>query len=301
MTFKKAVFYLALIAIIGIAGYQVITSPKTPLTPPSTEPVVTAPVITSTIQYACEGGATIIAGYSEKAVSLTLSDKRSAQLPQIVSGSGVQYGKDNMTFVTKGDQSYLQEDNDITYNNCIADTSNGVAVEGVKTFTDQAKTFSFSYPEAFILSGGGIGFTESWKVNQDGTSGLVLAVLNTPENYQPKTNFGDARFTIGTSSEPVAVKNCLLDMSGQKVTKSKVTFNHTPYTKFVSIDAGAGNRYETNSFRTVKNGQCYTIEYTIHYSVLENFDPKSGTKAFDQKKVHDVLDALVESVTFLPQ
>jgi membrane-bound inhibitor of C-type lysozyme len=300
MTFKKVVFYIAIIALLGIVGYQLMNTEK-PEVLPIIEPVVTAPVITSTSQYFCDTGSTIIAGYSEKMASLKLSDGRSIDLPQVVSADGARYAKDSLVFVTKGDQAFLQENGTDTYTNCISDSSNGVAVNGMKTFTDQGNTFSFSYPEAFTLAGGGIGYSENWKVNTDGALGLVLASVKTPEDYQPKTNFGDARFTVGTSSDPKAVKECLMDNSGQGVVKTKVTLNKIPYTKFVSVDAGAGNRYETNSFRTVQNGQCYAIEYTIHYAVLENFDPKSGTKAFDQKKVHDVLDGIVASLTFLQQ
>ncbi|MDB5254982.1 MAG: Protein of unknown function periplasmic [Candidatus Nomurabacteria bacterium] len=300
MTFKKAVFYIAVIALIGLVGYQLMNTKKPDVLPPL-EPVVTAPVITSTSQYACDTGSTIIAGYSDKAVSVKLSDGRSFDLPQVVSADGVQYGKDALLFVTKGDQAFFQENGTTTYSNCIADSSAGASVNGTKTYTDQGKTFSFSYPEVFTLAGGGIGYTETWKVNSDSTLGLLFVTLKSPENYQPKTNFGDARFAVGTSSDPKAVKECLVDNSGLGSTKSKVTFNGIPYTKIVTVDAGAGNRYETDSFRTVKNGQCYAVEYTIHYAVLENFDPKSGTKAFDQKKVHEVLDGIVGSLKFLPQ
>ncbi len=89
--------------------------------------------------------------------------------------------------------------------------------------------------------------------------------------------------------------------SGNGVTKSTATVNGIKYTIFVSTDAGAGNRYETTSYRTVQHGQCYAIEYTIHYAVLENFDPSSGVTGFDQKKVHDALDGIVQSLQFLPQ
>jgi membrane-bound inhibitor of C-type lysozyme len=299
MTFKKAVFYIAIIALIGIVGYQLVHTEKPAVLPPVVE--TPAPVITSTVNYACDLGATITAGYSDKAVSLKLSDGRSFDLPQVMSADGAQYGKESYLFVTKGDQAFFNENDKTTYVNCISDSSTAGSVNGTKTYTDQGKTFTFTYPDVFTLAGGGIGYTENWKANQDGTLGLILATLKSPEDYQPNTNFGDAKFTVGTSSDPKAVKNCLVDTSGMKAVKTKVTINKVPFTKFVTVDAGAGNRYETDSFRTVRNSQCYAVEYTIHYAVLENFDPSSGIKAFDQKKVHDVLDGIVNSLTFLSQ
>lgn len=301
MTFKKVVFYIAIIVLLFI-GYKYFfnkpASTEVTNTPPATTP---APVVTATASYSCDNTSSIDASYTDKSVSLKLSDGRTFTLPQIVSASGTQYQQDNVLFVSKGDQAFLQEDGKTTYDNCIADSTAGSVVNGMKTFTDQGKTFTFTYPQDFNLSGGGIGYTENWKVDTDNTLGMILATLQSPANFQPNTNFGDAKFTVGTSSDPKAVKGCLLDNSGQGVKKSAVTIDGLKYTKYVSVDAGAGNRYETDSYRTVYNGQCYTIEYTIHYAVLENFDPSSGIKAFDQVKVHSVLDGIVNSFKFLPQ
>jgi hypothetical protein len=200
--------------------------------------------------------------------------------------------------VTKGDQAFLQENGNTTYNNCIASTA-GAAVNGMKTFVDSGNTFQFTYPQNFILAGGGIGYTENWKTDTDGTLGLILATVNSPAGYQPKTNLGDVKFTVGTSSDPNAVSSCLTDTSGQGVTKSTVTINGITYTKLVTTDAGAGNRYETTSYRTVQNNQCYAIEYTIHYAVLANYDPSMGITAYDSVQVHADFDNIVKSFKFL--
>ncbi len=302
MTFKKVVFYIAFIGLIGIVAYQFVhnkqTAPVVPIPVETTPPV---PIITSVVQYSCDSGTTISASYSDKAAALTLSDGRTFTLPQTASADGAQYGKDTILFVTKGAQAFLTEGDTTTYNNCIDNSAGGVSVNGIKTFTDQGKTFTVSYPDTFILSGSAIGYTENWKTNTDSTLGVILATITSPANYQPKTNFGDAKFTVGTSSDLKAIKGCLADTSGQGVTKSTVVINKVPFTKFVSVDAGAGNRYETDSFRAIQNDQCYAIEYTIHYAVLDNYDPSSGIKAFDQKKVHAVLDGIVKSFSFLPQ
>jgi len=296
MTFRKAVFYIAFLVLLAIIGYAVVH--KAPVV---TAPVITipaAPVVTATANYSCDNNASIVASFSDSIVSLVLSDGRTVPLPQTVSADGAQYKKDTMLFVTKGDQAFLQEGQNVTYANCI-NNSNSTAVNGLKTFTDQGKTFTFTYPEAFSVTGGGIGYTESWKANSDNTLGLILATIIIPQSYQPKTNFGDAKFTVGTSSDPEAVKNCLIDNTGVGVKKSVAIIHGVPYTKMVSTDAGAGNRYETTSYRAIQNNQCYAIEYTIHYAVLENFDKNSGVTAFDTTKVHAMLEGIAQSFAFL--
>lgn len=299
MTFRKIVFYIVIIILLVVVGYSI--QHKTvvaPIVPPVTTPA--APVVTSSAAFTCDGGSTIAANFSTSSVALTLSDGRQLTLPQIVAADGAQYQQGTTLFVNKGDQSFLQENGTTTYSNCITGTT-GTTADGRKTFTDQGKLFTFTYPQAFSIVGGGIGYTQDWKTNTDGTLGLVLAQVNAPQSYQPKTNFGDAKFTVGTSVDPKAVTGCLSDTSGVGVIKSTVTLNGIKYTKFVSTDAGAGNRYETTSYRTVQGGQCFALEYTIHYAVLANFDPSMGIKGYNSAQVHTDLDSIVKSFTFLPQ
>ena len=295
MTFRRMVFYIVILVLVVIVGYSVVH--KTPVTTTPTTP----PVVLSTAQYSCDNNATMKATYTSNSVSLDLSDGRHLILPQTISASGTQYQQGNVLLVTKGDQAFLQESGTTTYSNCLAGGTAPTATTGVKSFTDQGKTFTFNYPQEFTLAGGGIGYTQSWKNDSDSTLGLILATLNVPQSYQPKTNFGDAKFTVGTSSDPKAVASCLKDVSGNGATKSTVIINGITYTKFFSQDAGAGNRYDTTSYRTVQNSQCYAIEYTIHYAALENFDPSMGITAFDEKKVQGALDSIVQSFKFLPQ
>jgi len=205
MTFRKLVLYIVIIIVIVIVGYNIIH--KAPLISPiTTTPVTVTPVATAPMNYACDDNATIVATFSNSSASLVLSDGRHLVLPQIVSADGAQYQQGTILFVTKGDQGFLQENGNTTYSNCIVNNTTAVT-NGLKTFTDSGKTFTFNYPAAFTLAGGGIGYSENWKTNADGTLGLILATVNVPQSYQPKTNFADATFTVGTSSDPKAVSS----------------------------------------------------------------------------------------------
>ena len=132
------------------------------------------------------------------------------------------------------------------------------------------------------------------------TSGMVLAQINVPQSYEAGTNFADAKFTVGTSADPSAVATCLTyNPTGGPTTKSTTaTINGTTYTVFQSSDVGAGNHYDTTSYRTMRNSQCYVIEYTIHYATFQNF-PAGTVTQFDEAGLKTKLDAVAQSFKFL--
>ena len=167
------------------------------------------------------------------------------------------------------------------------------------TFTDQGNTFSFAYPAGVTVAGGGVGYSTDWIVNnQDQTNGLVLAKATLPRTTQPKTNFSEATLVVGTSSDPKAITDCLVPQAGADKNTTNVTINGVTYTVSHMGDAGAGNLYDTTTYSTLRNSQCYSIEYTIHSTQLGNYDPSQGVSAFDQAKVKAVMEGMVQSFKF---
>lgn len=260
------------------------------------------PATGNVVQYSCTQG-TIAATFTEGQVALVLSDGRQFMLPQAPSGSGIRYEKDGVVLVGKGNDAFLTENGTTTYANCVAAASNtggmsGDTNAGMKTFTDASKTFRFSYPTMFSVTGGGIGYTNGWSDGSTET-GLVLAQVVIPGSFQPKTNLSEARFSVGTSAAAGAVKNCFVNTNGNVNGKTEVTINGTKYTKLTYGDAGAGNFYDTTSYRTVRNDQCYAIEYTIHSTNVGNYSPDQGITEFDKAKVQSLLEGMAQSFAFL--
>ncbi len=289
---KKPILLIIGLLLIGAGVYLVVANHLTPNT---------AAPSANIVSYACDGGKTIAATYASSSVAIALSDGRSLTLPQTVSGSGIRYEQgagtnQDVVFWSKGDNAFLTENNVTTYDNCVAGTT--TTQGGTATFTDQGKTFSFAYPTIFTVSGGGVGYTQSWMQNAT-TSGLILAQLHIPRSFEPKTNFAEALFTVGTSADPDAVKTCLTAPGGSMVTSSQITINGITYTKITYGDAGAGNFYDTTSYRVVRNNQCYAIEYTIHSTNIGNYSPDQGILPFDKQKVQTILENMVHSFTFL--
>jgi membrane-bound inhibitor of C-type lysozyme len=262
-----------------------------------------APV--SSVSFLCASNKTLVATYEEMKVSLALSDGRTIALTQVMSGSGFRYRSSNpeVAFIGKGSNAYLEENNITTYANCVTNlapvTGNATPNPASSyTFSDNGKTFKFNYPKEVTVSGGGIGYSTAWQ-NQATTSGLVLVQVILPGLFQPKTNFGDAKFTVGTSADSSAVATCLVGPSGIGIRKSAVTINSQGYTKITYVGVGAGNLYETTSYRTIRNNQCYTFEYVIHSSNIGNYDPSQGISPYDKTAVIGIMESIVQSVTFL--
>ena len=143
-----------------------------------------------------------------------------------------------------------------------------------------------------------MGYTQDWS---EGSSalGLVLAKVTTPKDMLPKTNFGEATLRVGTSSDATALKECLTQINGQTTQTTPLTINGTEFAKLTSSDAAAGNRYDMTSYRALRNSQCYTIEYTIHYANIANFSPDQGITEFDEDTVTAKLESIVQSFKFL--
>jgi membrane-bound inhibitor of C-type lysozyme len=250
--------------------------------------------ILNSVTYYCQEG-TIKADYGASEVNLKLKDGRSMTLPQTISGSGIRYELGTATFVSKGDNAFLTENDVVTYTNCVAGSQ--ATSQDINTYTDSANIFSFSYPNQFILSGGDIGFSQDWRA-QTTSLGLLLTVVRIPRSFMPQTNFSEAKFTVGTNPDPDAIKDCLLSDYGNMGTTSIVMIGPNKFTKISFADAGAGNYYDTTSYRTIYNNQCYAIEYTIHSTNIYNYSPDQDIKEFDKAKIDSVLESIAQSFKF---
>ena len=286
---KKNLIWFVVVLLIVVGGIFIYKSQKkAPVLPvENTNPIA--------VVYYCQEGI-LKTVYNKNDVALSLADGRNLVMPQVISGSGIRYQLGDITFWSKGDNAFLTEGDKQTYTNCVAGTQ--TTNKGTNTYTDASKTFSFSYPSQFVLSGSDVGYSQDW-MEQTTDLGLLLAVVNIPKSLMPGTNFGESKFTVGTSADPDAVKNCLVYTNGNLGAKEEVTIGNTKFTKITFSDAGAGNFYETTSYRTIRDNQCYAVEYTIHSSNIYNYSPDQGIKEFDKAKVTSILESMAQSFKFL--
>lgn len=163
--------------------------------------------------------------------------------------------------------------------------------------------FALSYPLDFVTNDiySATPVTD-WRQGANGGPGAIFFTLIIPKAFEPQTNFDDAKLTVASSHNKKAIADCLApDASGgpAAAVTSTATINGIAFTIFSSSDAGAGNYYETKSYRALHAGQCYAIEYTIHSSQIMNYPAEYNLHQFDKAKLTDVLDRIVGTFKFL--
>jgi membrane-bound inhibitor of C-type lysozyme len=245
------------------------------------------------VKFFCQEGV-LQAEFATGSVKLILKDGSQMILPQTISGSGIRYATGTTVFSSEGDDAFLTQKDKTVYTNCVAGTQ--TSAQDINTYTDRGNTFSFSYPAQFVLSGGEIGYSQNWSYSSQ-DFGILFAVVNIPQEFLPKTNFGEAKFTVGTSADPHAIKNCLVsNFAGTTTTE---IINGTKFTKMHFTGAAAGNYYDTTAYHILYNNQCYALEYMIHSSNIYNYSPDQGIKEFDKTKVEPLLEKMAQSFRFL--
>lgn len=173
----------------------------------------------------------------------------------------------------------------------------------MKQYRDPDGAFILTYPAAFTISGREVPDESptSWSFFSE-SSGRVLARVKVPRNYMPNTNFSEAWFTVGSSNEARAIETCGKKISantGQRLIVGHKEIDGFEFVSFFSNDAAAGNRYDTFGYQTLIDGDCYSLEYTIHYTNIQNYDPSSGIKQFDNVALIQKFDAMAESFHYL--
>jgi membrane-bound inhibitor of C-type lysozyme len=163
------------------------------------------PPAPKTITYFCREGI-VKAIYMDQKVRLVLPDGRKFELPQVVAASGIRFSDGKREFWSKVANAFVTENNKVIFSDGVAGTVDHPNPT-TATFIDSSRTFSFSYPRQFILSGKGIGLTPSWRAGTT-DSGMVLVLVTIPKSFAPKTNLSGVEFIIGQSNDPDAVKHC---------------------------------------------------------------------------------------------
>ena len=139
-----------------------------------------------------------------------------------------------------------------------------------------------------------------WSVMAQGNPGTLAMTLVIPKAFEPQTNFNEARLTVGRSGNKAAVQLCTaIPAPGLPGTYATTSINGVLFSVYHMTDAGAGNLYDTTSYRAVHNGQCYAIEYTIHSSQIMNYPPEYHLQPFDIGRVTQVLNRIVATFRFI--
>ena len=156
------------------------------------------------------------------------------------------------------------------------------------TYADAKNAFSLAYPsDAYVsdVSGGALTITDT-----------PLVRIDLARNDYIGTNLSEASVFVGLSKNQATVKSCTDAKAGeQSIGTQKI--GGIGFTAYQMRDAGAGNRYDTVSMRSLHAGACYEISTLIHYGVLENYTP-GAVRAFDENALQDKLTSIARSFQF---
>jgi hypothetical protein len=165
-------------------------------------------------------------------------------------------------------------------------------VEGAEElYQNEAFGFNVRYDKKFKI----LPNTEdqTWRSNVD-SPGTRLLTLELPREIQPNTNFSDATITVGVSVDGQQVKNCLIAENGEVEAVSELP----AFKKFTQNDAAAGNFYEVQSYRLVRNSTCFAVERILHSTNILNYDPSQGVTEFDRSMVNTLVERVIKSFRF---
>jgi len=168
-----------------------------------------------------------------------------------------------------------------------------VPVAGGKTLRNEQYGVTLSYPTGFVAATEAQNKDLPWRYNS-AFPGTRIFTLTLPKSFQPNTNFSEAMVTVGVSMDPTGVNGCMQAENGEIARSSGTAFS-----RFTLSDAGAGNYYETTSYRTLKNGACLSIETVIHSTSIDAYPTSSGIKAFNKSAVQQKLNQIINSVELL--
>jgi hypothetical protein len=171
-----------------------------------------------------------------------------------------------------------------------------------QAYTDTQGAYTITYPIDFPTTQNYTDATTTdWKMLGDPIVGTLGFTLTIPASFEPQTNFAEAKLTVGWSGGNASVPECLAPYVGggpNGAATSSATVNGVTFAVVRATGAGAGNFYETTSYRAMHGGQCYAIEYTIHSGQIANYPASYNLRPFDEKPLTDLLERVVGTFKF---
>ncbi|MEI6835783.1 MAG: hypothetical protein WCK59_03035 [Candidatus Falkowbacteria bacterium] len=148
-------------------------------------------------------------------------------------------------------------------NNCTSNCPN-IAASNLQTYKNTAYSFEFKYPST-------LGFVNPAYANLE----EKIIQLQIPQTDYPKTNFGDAAFSI-SATYTKSLSECLSKNPPENSDgfKTKVQINGQEFYMTKGAGVGAGNLYESNNYRLLtKDKTCLELNETIHTGNIANYTP----------------------------
>jgi len=166
-------------------------------------------------------------------------------------------------------------------------TQNSSPNQNLQTYKNASYNFQFQYPPDFSF------VAPSGYSSLGSDSEQIVQVQADNKNF-PGTNLADYAFTV---SNQYNYADCLKSVNNKIPLTQTQTINNTTFYKDTTSGAAAGNLYDSQIYRTVRDKWCYEISLTVHTGNIGNYTP--GTVAeVDKNKVYDVLNQILLTFKF---
>lgn len=181
----------------------------------------------------------------------------------------------------------------VTPTNTVEEQPTGEESE-MQAYTNNEYKFTFEYSADFKKLSDDDNARLPWSF-ESSKPGARLVSVELPKEFAPQSNFSEATVSVGVTNDATEVAACII---GDSEPAEKKVINGATFVKTSSSDAGAGNLYETVSYRIVRDGVCMALEQTIHSTNIGNYSPEQGIKEFNKAKVQAALDEVINSFIF---
>ena len=182
-------------------------------------------------------------------------------------------------------------------NNDNANTNSDHLPPDWQTYVNNQYNFSLSYPKSFTLNASATDSIFGWDYFNGNSLAQQVAAVTIPRSIQPKTNFGEAVFSVNVGKQTMTADQCLVSDQLKPTGKQK-TISGLNFVEATTTDAGAGNYYEVTNYRALYHDYCWSLDLMIHSSNIQNYDPSQGIKPYDHDLVFNQLEQMLETFNF---
>ncbi len=160
----------------------------------------------------------------------------------------------------------------------------------LKEYTSIQYGFTLKYPANFAVSTPEFGFLKT----------LIVKFTAQADKY-PKTNLIDYSLSVNTDSN---ISDCFKGVDGNspnsgRTLTEKVDVNGQTFYKDRTMDAAAGNLYESRIYRTIHGTSCFEVLETIHTGNIGNYPQEAGIREVNKDPVWAELEKIFSTFNFV--
>ena len=160
------------------------------------------------------------------------------------------------------------------------------------SYHDERYGFELDYPDTFVL-----GYADSTGGIADTT--VVLSIPYIEKTAFEATNLRSADLSVHVGESPAALDGCL-EVAPYEEGLAERTLDGVPFAGSWFGDAGAGNFYETRTYRAIHMDTCFKIVLILHSSNIAMFGSDTNIVEFDRAGVLEKLEEVLATFTFIP-